>query len=75
VLSNCSKVRETNAETQEGFKSEDVLKLYKFLDWTIQMPEQLEKQFNETVAELVATDYLKSATRNPKKKNSRRMWA
>jgi Putative transposase, YhgA-like len=37
---------------EKGFASEDVVKLYKFLDWSIQMPKYLEARFTAAVEEL-----------------------
>jgi hypothetical protein len=51
---------------EKGFAGEDVVKLYKFLDWSIQMPKYLESRFTAAVEELERSkqvNYVTSAER------------
>jgi hypothetical protein len=47
-----AKLRVTKLLLQRGYSKEDILKLLRFIDWVIDLPEDLEQQFNEEVVKI-----------------------
>ncbi|MEB3213900.1 MAG: hypothetical protein VKL39_21310 [Leptolyngbyaceae bacterium] len=46
------KVRLTRRLYEQGYRREDILELYRFIDWLIELPAPLEAQFQQEIAEL-----------------------
>lgn len=69
-----SKIRLTRLLYKKGFKKEEILELYHFLDWIIQLPDELESDYNEAVEEIEKehkVEYITTAERIGIRKGSR----